>query len=80
MHVLMRVDMVEHEAGGAKRLELGADFRREPAPRSGHQKEPQAGAQLMVIELAIPTHQSAEPLRRQYRAAVDQHEVEADAQ
>ena len=71
MHMLVRVNVIEREAGGAKRVELGADFRREPAPRPWHQKEPQAGAQLMAIEPAIPAHQSAEPLRRQDRAAVD---------
>ena len=36
MHVLVRVDMIEGEADGAKRLELGADFRSEPAPRPRH--------------------------------------------
>ena len=78
MNVLVRVDMVEHEAGGAERLELRADLGGKPAARAGTEEKAQPGAQRVVVEPAIAANEPVQLVRRQYRAAVDQHQMQPD--
>ncbi len=80
VHVLVRVDMVEREPGRAKRLELGADFRGEPGPDARREEKAEGGAELISVKAAVLPHQRAEFGGRQYRLAVDQDEVQPDAQ
>ena len=58
--MLVRVDMVEREAGGAERLELGADFRRELAPHAGENENRIAGPHHVWRRIAIAADQAGD--------------------
>ena len=51
--MLVRVDMVKREPGGAKCLELSTDLRGKPDPDTGREEIPQCGPRLMRIELSV---------------------------
>jgi hypothetical protein len=72
--------MVKREAGGAKRLELGTDLGGEPPARAGAEEKAQPGSQWITIESAIAVDKAVQLVRRQYWAAVDQHEMKTDMQ
>ena len=80
VHVLVRVDMVEREAGRPERLELGADLGGKQAPHPRREEIAQAGADLVVGETPVRADQATDLVRRQHRAAVDQHKMQPDAQ
>ncbi len=80
VHVLVRVHMIEFEAGRGKGRELGADLGREPSPHSRHEKKSQRRAQLIAVEFAGLGYQVSEFCGRHYRNAIDQHEMEPDLQ
>src|SRR5579883_2939776 len=76
----MAVDVVEGEAGGAERGELGADLGGEPAPRPGPEEEAEAGGDLVAGKAPVAADQAGKLGRRQDRHAVDEDEVEPDRQ
>jgi hypothetical protein len=78
MHVLVRVDVVEGEAGGAEGLELGADLLGELAPNSGREEIPKTGTERIIPKTAVASHQAAQPIGRRNRAAADQYEMQPD--
>jgi len=80
VEMLVRVDVIEHETGGAKRAELGADFGGELAPGARREREAEAGAYHVRIEGAIGPGQRRDLRRRQYGRAIGQHQVQADAE
>ena len=80
VHVLVGVDVVEREAGGAKRFELGADFPRQLLPHLWQKKEPDTGASQIPLEFAISANQRWDFGGGRYRASVDQHEVQSNSQ
>ena len=75
MHVLVRVDMVERQAGRPERLELPADLGGEQAAHPRHQEIAQPGADLVVVEPPIRADQPTKLARRQHRAAIGEHDM-----
>src|SRR6185437_8190293 len=80
MKMMMRVDVIEPQAGGAERFELRADFGGDLAPRSRAEKNPSAEHGEVVGKTARRIDQTGQLLRRQHRPAVNQDEMEPDAQ
>jgi hypothetical protein len=73
------VDMVEHETGRAKGLELGADFTGELAPDGGSQRHLQRGAAEIAIEGAVGADETLSRLGCE-RLSVDEHEMQPDGE
>lgn len=80
MQMLVRVDMIEIEARRAERLELGADLGGKPAPDAGHEEITQSRAELAVGKTAVVADQPIDCGGGQHCLAIDQHEVQSDAQ
>jgi hypothetical protein len=80
MKVMMRVDVIEREAGVLERLELGADLGGDLAARAGVAKDANAGADHISRESAIAADEVGNSLRRQHGNAIDQHEMKPDTQ
>jgi len=80
MDVLVAVDVVEPETGGAERLELRADFRGQFAARGGRKIKAKSGAHHVGVEGAIRANEGGHFARRQQRHAVRQHQMQPDAQ
>ncbi len=80
VHVLVRVDMVEREAGRAKGRELRANFGRQLAADLRQKEKTHASAHHIAVELAAAPHQTGNFGRRQQRAAVDQIQMQPDMQ
>ncbi len=80
LHVLVRVDVVERQAGGAERRELCPDFRGKLVPNTRREEIPECRVQLIVVEMPVRAHQAAQLRGRQRRASIDQHQMQPDAQ
>jgi len=78
VHVLVSVDVVEREAGCSKRCELRPDLGRELAANAREDRQSDAGARHVPVELAV----SAEELRDlhlgQNRVTFGQVQMQAD--
>ena len=80
LDVLVPVDMVELEAGRAKRLELRANLPRRLTPDVREEEAPQPGPNDVAVELAVTADEPRDCARRRYRAPVDEDEMKSDAQ
>ena len=78
--MLVGVDVVERQAGSPKGLELRADLARQLIPHFRQKEEPDAGADQVAVEFAIAADQRRDLSGGQYRAAIDQHEMQSDSQ
>ena len=75
---LWRVQMVERQAGVAKRLELGADLGLDLLAHLGQIREAKACLEQIVFERAITVEQRRNMAPWQHRASARQYEVQAD--
>src|SRR6185312_849845 len=80
MEVVMRVDMVERQAGAAEGVELRANLGGGLAPRLTIAEDADAGCHGILGELAAAIDESRDLAGRKDGGAVDQHEMEADAE
>ena len=78
--MLVRVDVVERQAGRGERGELRRHLGAKLATGGGAREDRNAGARHVAAEAAGRIDQQRHLLRRQRRAALDQHEVEPDAE
>ena len=81
VHVVVRIDVVEREAGGAERLELRPDLGRELPPNVRQQEKAQA-RRCRAASAACPGRvgESRDPRRRQRGAPTHDDEMEPDPQ
>ena len=79
VQVLMAIDMVELQPGGAEGLELRTDLAPELAPDRWQKEEPKPGTHHVPVEF-IPAQEADDLLIRQHVMPVDQDEMEADTQ
>jgi hypothetical protein len=80
VEVLVRVQVVAGEAGGAERLDLRRDLGPQLRPCRRGGRERQAHACHVVAEAPVRPHQRRDALRRQHGRAVRQREVQADGE
>jgi len=78
VHVVVGVGVIEDQAGGLKRLELGPNFRRQLPPDAGQEIISKTGAYEIAVESAVPVDEIWNALRRQNRPAPDDDEVQSD--
>jgi hypothetical protein len=76
VHVVVRVDVIELEARGTERLELGADLRLELAPHARPEEEAQAGGDQIFVERPPGIDEVGHGLGREDRATLHEHEME----
>ena len=58
LHVLVRIHMIETQAGRAERLELCPDLDRELMPDPRQKEKPNPGARHVSVEFAVATDES----------------------
>jgi len=80
MDMLVPVHVIEHEAGGAEGLELGANLGGELPPGGRGEIKAEAGAHHVRIKRAVGADQRRHLRRRQQRYAVRQHQMQADTE
>ena len=78
MHVLVSVDVVEREAGCAKRCELRSDLGRELAANARKGEKLKAGASQVPVELPVVAEQLWDLHLGQNGAPLGQVQVQAD--
>lgn len=78
--MLVRVDVIEREAGRAKRFELRFDLGAELPPHIWPQRDGEAEPCHVGPEASCRIDQSRHALGRQHRCSLDQHDMQADAQ
>jgi hypothetical protein len=80
VHVAVRVDMVQRQAGRMECLKLRPDLPRQLAPDLRQNKKTRAGASHIPVKPAAAIDQAGDLGRRQRRNTVDENEMQADAQ
>ncbi len=80
MEMLVRVAMIEGEAGVAKSLELCGDFGGELAARLPAEAQDGAEGRHIGTKHAVAIHQMSYGKGRKHRPAFHQHHVQADTQ
>src|SRR6266508_4026638 len=80
MNVLVCIDMVDGQSGRPERLELGGDFGGELATGAPMHEYVDGGMNDIVPEMAGVVDKVAEIPGRKHGSAVDQHEMQTDAQ
>jgi hypothetical protein len=72
------VDVIQLEPRLDEPLELRANLRGQLSPYAGAQEEAESRAHQVYEKLAALVHQIGNAFGRQYRATVDEHDVQAD--
>ena len=80
VEVVMSVDVVERQTGGAKRRELRVDLRGELATHPRASEYVDADLHQVSAQPPIPIHEIRDALGRQRRKPVDQYQVQTDPQ
>ena len=80
MEMLVRVDVVEGEAGRREGLELGRDLGLELTPHARACKDVEPEPSHVGAKAPVAVDEVGDALGRQSRPPLDQHEVQADAQ
>ncbi len=78
--MLVRVDVIERQPGRGEGGELRRDLGRELAARRRQEEHRRAGRRHIVAKAAASVDEAGNLLGRQDRRAVDEDEVEADAE
>lgn len=79
-HVTMRVDMIERESGGPKRLELSSHLGAQRAARGGSTEIPEPRCDQAVRQPASWIDDRPEPIGCENSPTIDHHHVEAHPQ
>jgi hypothetical protein len=74
------IDVVERQAAGPKGLELRADLSSQLISDFRQKEEPDPGSDQIAVEFAIAADQRRDLSGGQYRAAIDQHEMQSDSE
>jgi len=80
MHVLVRVGMIQRQAGGGKSRELRADFRRQLSAHMRIEKITNPQSQLVGGKPASRVHKIRDLRVRQNRGALDHHQMQPHMQ
>lgn len=80
VHVRLRVCVVERQPGGGETLELRADLRFELRARARFEEEAHTGARQVRQERTASIDEVGDAPGRQNRAAVNEHDVQADGE
>lgn len=80
VHVLVRIGMVERQAGGSERSELRAYFRGELPANLRAEEIPHPEAELIGRKLASRIDEIGNYRHRQHGGALDHHQVQPDPQ
>jgi hypothetical protein len=77
---MMRIDVIERQSGRRERSELRLDFGGELPARRGPEKEGSSGRCEVPVQVTVGVDEVGDRSRRQQRMAVDEHEMQPDAQ
>ena len=80
VEMLVGVHMVQRQSGGGEGRELGLDLRGELATHRRAEEEIHPGPDHVLAEEALAIDEVRHPLRRQHWPALDQDQMEPDAQ
>ena len=80
VEVLMGVDVIERQSGRGKGVELRLDLRRELPPHRAVRDDIETEPRHIRAKPAGAVDQIGQPLRRQCRRTLDQHDMEPDAE
>src|SRR6185369_6993924 len=80
MEMLVRVDVIEREAGCAVGFELGFDLGAELPPYLSPQRDVETEPRHVGAEISFRIDQTRHAVGRQHGRAFDQHDMQADAQ
>ena len=80
MEVVMRIDVIEPQAGRVKRRELCVDLRGELPAHAGTQKDVQAHHREVRAQQPIAIDEVRYRIGRRRRGAVDQNEMQTDSE
>ncbi len=80
MHMLMRIGMMQCQAGGAECLELRADFGGEFTPCARREEIAKAAGHLIGPEASIRSGDGWQTIMAETGGTIDEHEMQPDIQ
>ena len=78
--VLVRVDVIKRKPGGGEGFELGFDFRPHLRAHARARENIEPETRDVGAKAPAPIEEIGQPVRRQHRPALDQHQMQTDTQ